>query len=324
MNILVIGHSNIGDVCYDMVVVNPLRRRFPHAKISFLTSSRCIDIVDIYRGVDSGITYDRSGKDRGFLRQIGFILRLRKIKFDIAVVLKRSARYMFLRADKVWCVDKIQQYKVHPVDRYLKLLRNKGIDADKACFDFTIADSEKEFCDKFFKHHNIASDDKIAGIMPLAAWSLKSWPPDRWNHLAKILTHDQGFKVIALGKSSTDEISKKVISSLSKDIILSGETTLRQAIALISRCTVFVGPDSSLLHIASCMQVKAIGLYGPTSISCFYPYFHRENIVLPERKPDCMPCCPGMKVVCNEGGHRHDFGPCMQSIQVDDVLKHLL
>jgi len=322
-NILIIGHSNIGDVCYDMVVVSPLRKHFPQAKIHFLTSSRCKDVADGYKGIDHIITYDRSGKDKGFLRQIKFVAELRSIRFDIAVVLKKSARYVFLRADKVWCVDKSRMPDLHPVERYLKLLRDKGINTDSARFDFAVAADELAFCERFFNDNGIGRNDSIVGIMPLAAWSLKSWPTDKWNELAKIMTDQFKLRVIALGKKDDNDVSRRVSEAISGDIIIAGQTTLKQAMALISKCKVFIGPDSSLIHIASCMGVKTIGLYGPTSISCFYPYFHRDNIVLPAKKLPCMPCCPGMKVSCNKGKEVPDFGPCMQNITVQDVLSRI-
>jgi heptosyltransferase II len=319
-NILIIGHSNIGDVCYDLAVVRPLQRHFPEANIHFLTSSRCRDIVDGYNGIHSVITYDRSGKDKGFVRQIRFILELRGCRFDLVVVLKKSARQVFLGAKNVWCIKAGKPCQAHPVDRYLKLLRDNGVSADKAIFDFTASKQEIDFCGQFFQDNNISPNDKLAGIMPLAAWSLKSWPVEKWNELAGILTQQRGFKVIAVSRLPDNSLGHKVLASLSKDIILADKTTLLQAMAIIERSAVFIGPDSSLLHIASCMGIKAIGLYGPTPSSCFYPYFHRDSIVLPRRKFDCMPCCPGMKVTCNKGEHWHDFGPCMQDIRVEDVL----
>jgi hypothetical protein len=37
-----------------------------------------------------------------------------------------------------------------------------------------------------------------------------------------------------------------------------------------------------------------------------------------------MPCCPGMNVVCNKDVIRHDFGPCMQEIRVDEVFDKIM
>jgi heptosyltransferase II len=319
-NVLIIGHSNIGDVCYNLAVVKPLQRHFPEAKIHFLTSSRCREIVDGYNGIHSAIIYDRSGKDKGFFRQIRFVLGLRERGFDLVVVLKKSARQVFLGAKNVWRIEAGKLCQEHPVDRYLKLLRDNGINADKAIFDFTASKQEADFCRQFFQDNNISPNDKLACIMPLAAWSLKSWPVEKWNELAGVLIHQRGFKVIAVSRLPDNSLGRKVLASLSKDIIMADKTTLRQAMAIIERSNVFIGPDSSLLHIASCMETKTIGLYGPTPASCFYPYFHRSNIVMPRKKFNCMPCCPGMRVTCNKGEHWHDFGPCMQDIRVEDVL----
>ena len=322
-NILIIGHSNIGDVCYDMVVVNPIRRHFPQAKIYFLTSSRCKDIADGYKGLDRIINYDRSGKDKGFFRQIMFISELRKIRFDMALVLKKSARHVFLRVDKIWSVDKIKSHNLHPVERYLKLLRDNGVSTNSAQFDFALAENERIFCQNFLKEKGIGPNDKLAGILLLAAWSLKSWPIERWNELAKTLTHKFNFKVIALGKAPDNDLGRRVSKAISNEIIMADKTTLKQAIALIKRCSLFIGPDSSFIHLASCMGVKTIGLYGPTSIDCFFPYFHYDNIVLASKKLDCMPCYPGNRPVCTNDRESPDFGPCMEGIKVEDVLSKI-
>jgi len=45
-NILIIGHRNIGDICCDVVVVAPLKKRFPDAKIYFLTSTLSESLVE--------------------------------------------------------------------------------------------------------------------------------------------------------------------------------------------------------------------------------------------------------------------------------------
>jgi len=88
---------------------------------------------------------------------------------------------------------------------------------------------------------------------------------------------------------------------------------------LIRHCHLFIGPDSSLVHLASCMGVNTIGLYGATSSSYIYPYFHRHNVINSKAKIDCMPCYPGgnpcqMKV-------KFQTGACMEGISVEEVLE---
>lgn len=322
--ILIIGHSNIGDVCYDLVVMNPLRRRFPQAKISFLTSSRAANIVQGYQGLDRVFTFDKHAKDRGLFGRLRLMNTLVRGKFDLAVILKSTLMYKFLGIPCVWSMRKHlnckpSENKMHSVDIYLEFLRFHGIDAQKAIFSFALNEKENNFGDAFLAKEGISVKDKLVGILPVTAWSLKSWPIDKWNELAGSLKSQYGIKVINLSKSSNDPFSQMVLKNISHEIISAEETTLRQAMALIRRCNLFIGPDSSLLHLASCMGIETIGLYGATSVSRFYPYFHRHNIVVSKEKLNCRPCYPGFTPCQSKKKFR--FGPCMEDINVEDVLE---
>jgi heptosyltransferase II len=104
-NILIFGHSNIGDVVYDLAVVDPLRTAYPDSKISFLTSVRCKDIADGYKSLDRIILFDRHGKDKGFKR-LGFMADLRKERFDLALILSSSLNHLFLGIPNIWSLKK--------------------------------------------------------------------------------------------------------------------------------------------------------------------------------------------------------------------------
>ena len=322
-NILILGHSNIGDVCYDLVTVDPLRRCFPQAKISFLTSSRVENIVKDHKGLDKILTFDRHSK-YSFLKRFCFTAILAIEKFDLAVVLKDTLMHIFLGIPNVWKVKEYLQIKSlektrHAVVNYLEFLRFHGIDAQEAKFEFTIGEEERNFCNAFFAKEGIKAQDRIVGILPLAAWSLKSWPIEKWNALAEILKKQYGIKVINLGKRSDTSLGQMLLKNISREIISADTTTLKQAMALIKHCSLFIGPDSSLLHLSSCLGIETIGLYGPSSGEYFYPYFHRHNNVSSAEKPSCMPCYPGLKFCPCMGRLR--YGACMEGISVNDVLE---
>ncbi|MDP8253127.1 MAG: glycosyltransferase family 9 protein [Candidatus Kaelpia aquatica] len=323
-NILIIGHSNIGDTCYDLVVIDPLRRRFPQAKISFLTSSRVDNIVRGYKGLDKVFTFDKHGKDRGVIGRLRLIIVLIKKRLDLVIVLNSTLMHKFLGIPCVWSVRgyldcKPSENKIHIVDTYLEFLQFHGIDAQKEIFSFALGEKENNFVDAFLAREGISSKDRLIGILPIAAWSLKSWPIDKWNELAAILKSQYGIKIINLSKSSNDSFSQMVLKNISSEIISADKTTLRQAMALIKRCNLFIGPDSSLLHLASCMGIETIGLYGATPASRFYPYFHHHNVIASKEKFDCMPCYPGFKLFPCKG--KSWFSACMEGISVEDVLE---
>ena len=302
-NILVIGHSNIGDVCYDLVVVNPLRRRFTGAKISFLTTPRASGIVEGYKGIDKVFTFDRHTKDRGISGRLRFMGVLIQQRFDLVIVLTSTLMHKFLLAPCTWSLRRQlkcdpHNKKIHVADLYLEFLRSYGIEADTAVFDYSWAQEEEAYVETFLNANGIRQKDKLIGIHPIPAWSLKSWPIDKWNELARILKDRYGFKVINLGKSSNDSFGRMVDEKISPEIISAKDTSLKQAMALIKRCSVFIGPDSSLLHLASCMQVETIGLYGPTPLDYIYPYFHGNNNIICREKLDCMPCYTVVRLLC--------------------------
>ncbi|MBU0710006.1 MAG: glycosyltransferase family 9 protein [Candidatus Omnitrophica bacterium] len=321
-NILIVGHSNIGDVCYDLAVINPLRSHFPQARISFLTSSRAENIVGGYKGLNRVLTFNKDSKDRRLSGRLRFLISLAREKFDLAIILKSSLMHIFLGIPCVWSLRKYlgcapSEKRTHIVDIYLDFLRSHGIETPKAIFDFSFGSEEQGFSDAFFAKEGISTQDKLVGILPAAAWSLKNWPIDKWNKLAELLA-GYGIKVIAFGKFSNDPYNQMVLNTISPEIILAKNTTLKQAMSIIKRCNIFIGPDSSLLHLASCIGVNTIGLYGATSTDYIYPYFHRHNIITPGEQISCMPCYPGHKP-CHTIA-KSQVGACMDNINVDDVL----
>lgn len=322
-NILIIGHSNIGDVCYDLTVVNPLRSHFPQAQISFLSSARTNNIVEGYKGLDRVLTFDKYARDRGLSGRLRLMMFLAREKFDLAVVLKSTLMYLFLGIPRVWSIRKYLggapwKQKRHIADIYLEFLRSQGIDAQKAIFDFGLGQEEEKYCDSFFVQKNISAKDKLVGILPMAAWPLKNWPIDKWNKLAESLNSLYGIKVIAFGKFSGDSYSQMILNNISQKIILARDTTLKQAMSLIKRCDLFIGPDSSLVHLASCLGINTIGLYGATPSTHIYPYFHRHNLIASQAKIACMPCYPRGKPCQTKT--KFGVGVCMDDIGVEDVF----
>ena len=359
-NILIIGHSNIGDACYNAVVAAPLQEQFPQARISILTSSRTQNIFQGYTGIHKIFLFDTYAKDKGLFGYLRLIRVLRKEKFDLAVVLNSTLLYKFLGIPRVWSVREYLgrrpcEVKKHIADIYLEFLKAKGVSFTplhpeshslqtgdewqikfestrkprplgrgvtgftQAKFCFNLSEQEKSFAGDFLKEQSVGEEDILIGILPVAAWSLKSWPIEKWNESAKILKSRYGAKLIALGKSGDDSFSREVLKNMSSDIIGAiDKTSLKQAMAILKRCKLFIAPDSSLLHLASCMGVETIGLYGATSAEYIYPYFHRANMIVSKAALKCMPCYPGNRTaVCKK---EFQPGECMEGISVEDLL----
>jgi heptosyltransferase-2 len=92
-------------------------------------------------------------------------------------------------------------------------------------------------------------------------------------------------------------------------IELAGRLTLRQAIAVLSHCRLFVGNDSGMMHIAAALGLPLVAIFGPTEPGRTAPLAERFRLLY--HGADCAPCrhraCPT--------DHR-----CMIAVRVDEVL----
>ena len=323
--ILIIGHRNIGDACCDLVVVKPLRRKFKNSEIVFLTSPVSKDIVEGYKGLDRAIVFDKYGADKGIWGRLRLVFLLRRERFDLVVALSSTLMHRYIGARYQWSVRKYlgclpQDKKMHIADIYIEFLRSFGVEAQKEHWDFDVK-AEDNFCGEFLRKAGVNEGERIAGILPYSGWPLKDWPIERWNDLANLLKSEYNLKVIAFGKVTDDIKGREKLTHFSPSIISAvNKTTLKQAISLIRRCNLFIGVDSSLLHLASCMGVETVGLFGATSKEYIYPYFHYSNVITPAQKRYCMPCYPGLNP-CPCMKDKITKSPCMKDISVESVMQ---
>lgn len=102
---------------------------------------------------------------------------------------------------------------------------------------------------------------------------------------------DQGWEILLLGEKGGPNEPKmppedKLPPTL-RNLIPSG-LSFRQSSAVLATADVFIGPDSSLLHVAGALGVPAVGLYGP------FPWklrtAHCPTTIALSGAGDCAPC----------------------------------
>ncbi|MCP4650726.1 MAG: glycosyltransferase family 9 protein [PVC group bacterium] len=335
--ILVFGHSNIGDVCYDLIGIKPLREAFPHAHISFVTSLKAQEVVKTVFAIDEVIIFDKQGKDRGMLRYLRFIGEIRKNCFDLSIILRRMQMYYFFGIPVQIKAQEVEQR--HVALRNLQILEVLGIkpatpefgtstklssasimSKDSRMIGFSFSDEENKFTQERLGEKN--QDELFVGIMPFSAWKLKCWPVEKWNELIEFLTGELKAKVFVFGKTGDTAWETDFVKRISKDAVsVINKCTLRQSLAIINKLDLFVGVDTSLLHFASCMQVPAIGLYGPTDHKVFYPFFHEDYAIVSKDQLKCAPCYRQSEV--GPCGVKDNPAQCMIDIDINQIVEKI-
>jgi heptosyltransferase-2 len=153
--------------------------------------------------------------------------------------------------------------------------------------------------------------DVIIGINPGATYgSAKRWYPDRFAAVADELAGRWGAKIVITGSRDEAAIAEEIAVLLKNPHVnLAGKTTVRELMAVIKRCSIFITNDSGPMHIAAAFGVPVVAVFGSTDNTTTYPL--SAGAVVVRKQVDCAPC---MKRVCPTD-HR-----CMQAVGVADVI----
>jgi ADP-heptose:LPS heptosyltransferase len=75
-------------------------------------------------------------------------------------------------------------------------------------------------------------------------------------------------------------LAAPLLAALPDAIDLSGRLTLPEASACLSRCALYVGNDSGLMHLAAASGTPTLGLFGPTPAAEYAPAGRRTAVAL--------------------------------------------
>jgi heptosyltransferase-2/heptosyltransferase-3 len=144
-------------------------------------------------------------------------------------------------------------------------------------------------------------------------WDLKRWSTDSFALLAKRLDREFGLKIVFSGSNKDKENCQRIAQTADiRAVILAGETTLGESLALYKRAVVVISGDSGPLHLAHSVGADVIGIFGPTLPSITGPRGRGPVHILFK------------DVGCNKAPCYHlscTNNVCMQSVTVDDVCQ---
>ncbi|MDO8607374.1 MAG: glycosyltransferase family 9 protein [Phaeospirillum sp.] len=124
----------------------------------------------------------------------------------------------------------------------------------------------------------IPPGDPVIAIGPGANWGAKQWPADRFAAVVARLTAMDGVlpgaRLAVFASPSERPAILPVLSAVPPDrlIDLVGRVDLATATACLRRCSLYLGNDSGLMHMAAASGVPTLGLFGPSSELFYGPW----------------------------------------------------
>lgn len=152
---------------------------------------------------------------------------------------------------------------------------------------------------------------KILALCPGAEYGpAKRWPAAHFAEVAKHM-HAQGWRVWLFGSEKDKDVAEE-IDALAGHICrnFAGQTSLAEAVDLLSLVDTVVSNDSGLMHVAAALDKKVIAIYGSSDPGFTPPLHHSAEIIT--LNLECSPC---FKRDCPLGHTR-----CLVDITPDKVL----
>lgn len=326
-NILVVNINWLGDAVFSTPVFKALKRNFPGTRITCMCVPRVREVLEYCPDVDNFIIYDEKGLHRMPWRKWQLIRALKKEKFDAAFLLHRSmtrALMVFLAGVPLRIgYGKYKKLLTHPYpmepedihrcDYYLKVLEGFGIKAqDRLCELRPKPEDEQSLGAKLTKA-GIGPQESYVVLNTGGNWELKRWSRGAFTLLAKRLKEEFGLRAVFSGSSKDRESCQGMARDADVNaVVLAGETTLGESLALYKRARVVISADSGPLHLANSVGANVIGIFGPTRPEITGPRGRGLVVILFK------------DVGCNKAPCYHldcANNVCMQSVTVDDVCK---
>ncbi|MDD5107948.1 MAG: lipopolysaccharide heptosyltransferase II [Candidatus Omnitrophica bacterium] len=278
--ILIARTDRIGDVLLSTPVIYALRKKFPQAYISMMVAPYALDIIEGNPYLDEVIIYDKDQKHKSWWRSFKFSNRLKKKKFDLAIILHPTNRLHLItflagiphrlgydcKLGFLLNLRKIhtkQEGLRHEAEYNLDLISELGIAGNPEDLFMPIKKESEQYVEELFRKEGISKTDKILAINPGASCPSKIWPHERFAQVAEKLSKRYDFKILILAGPKEMYLADKIAHEIKDKVVnLAGRTSISQLASILKRCTLFISNDSGPVHIACALGTPVISIFG--------------------------------------------------------------
>ncbi|MDH4230384.1 MAG: glycosyltransferase family 9 protein, partial [Nitrospirota bacterium] len=337
----------LGDVVKCTALPRLIKRIYPHAQITFLTSESHLELVRDNPHVHRAIGFERHTGLGGLL---ALARELAAERFHLVVDVHRSLRSRLLTglipAPRTRYSKRTLQrallihfglntYRPDATghmpgkeDDFLAGLRPYGVVDDGLGTEFNLAPLEgppplngRLPAERKQVERWQTEGRPLLGVAPVAAWPLKRWPLTQWRALLTGVLETTAAGVLLFGGPGDvdilalgDDLAAQP-SGQGRILALAGRTTLPESAWFAARCRVMLTHDTGMSHLAEAVGREALVLFGPTSRELGYFPVRPGSRVL-ERPLSCRPCTR-----TGQGDCRHPWPQaCLDALDPQDVL----
>ncbi|NLP02148.1 MAG: glycosyltransferase family 9 protein [Fibrobacter sp.] len=316
----------MGDVILASSLLDVLKRSYPDAGVTFLTDSK---YVELFRDDPRIMSVQGSRKNERDVTET-----LAAEEWDLIIDLQNSGRSRKLTR-KLASRSGIHRFNKLHLKRFLLLFcrlnfysgddtvlkryisasgqKDDGEIAPRLYFNSPLPPRLKEM----LQSGNV--ERPAIALFPFSAWRNKEWPEEYFIDVGRYFLF-KGWEVFIMGGPDERERAEALRSGIGqKCISFAGKVSLYECGCILNVCSLAIGNDTGLAHLARACGVKTGIIFGPTTRQFgFFPSGLPEYRVF-QTSLCCRPCHAHGGNLCL----RWDKA-CMRRIGPDEVINGLI
>lgn len=333
MRILIVGPSWVGDMVMAQTLFQCLKQRYPECEIDVLAPEWSRPILERMPQVRSALSFPlgHGALELGTRRRIGQSL---KGQYDQAILLPNSLKsalvpffagipkrtgwrgeFRYVLLNDVRTLDKARYPLM--IERFMALAYEPGAELPlpypKPSLRIDVATR-----DIALSKFGLTLDRPVLALCPGAEFGeSKRWPAEHYAQVAQAKIRE-GWQVWLFGSKKDHPVGESIIERLipglrEEAVNLSGDTSLAEAIDLMSCADAVVSNDSGLMHVAAALNRPLVAVYGSTSPAFTPPLADEVEVV--RLGLECSPC---FDRTCRFGHYN-----CLRLLEPESVINAL-
>lgn len=292
-SILIVRLDEIGDVVLTTPFFRELRRNVPNAWITLVVNPGVYDLVELCPYVNEVLTYDWKTYGRYVdAKRYGRALKLGwkhmwQRRYDLAILPRWECDYYHgsfvtyfsgaparagysahvTEAKKAFNpkLDSLFTHLLHEskydheVERNMDMLRYLNCSVQDTSLELWTDSDDERFAARFLSLHGVSEDELLVAVGPGKRDAKRRWPIDRFIQVGAYVQKKYQARLLVIGSKEEVCLGNEIQEALGSCVINAiGQTNLRQCVALLKRCHLYIGNDYGPKHLASAAGIPLI------------------------------------------------------------------
>lgn len=312
-------------------LIRTLQTHLPQSKLTWVISRPAYDLVE---GMD-GVEFIVIDKPKNLIDLWQFKKQMRTRSFDVLLApqasfrtnilypfikAKRKVGYDTLRAKDIhgWFVkERIKAGSEHTLEGFLKFAEPLGVSDKVIRWNLPIAPADYQWAEQ-----HLPEQGPILVVNAAASKPERSWPVERYITVLKQAQAQWQVQIVLTGGPGDYDrlLAEQLLKSIPA-INLVGKTKPKQLLAVISKATAVLCPDTGPSHMSAAVNTPVIALHAVTNPLVSGPYGFQHLVV--NRYPQAVEKILGLSMEEHVWGTHVHGDEAMKLISVEDVMQKL-